>query len=81
MRHAKKSELEQVDLIEYWLYFARPHLRFSDALFCPIAALRKQLHSMAMRLFSRLALEQNSLAIKPANMTVRSIKDTYFLCM
>jgi hypothetical protein len=28
---------------------------------------------MAMRLFSRLALEQNSLAIKPTNMTARSI--------
>ena len=25
-----------------YLYFARPHLRFSDALFCPVAALRKQ---------------------------------------
>ena len=55
------------------LYFARPHLRFSGALFCPIAALRKQLHSLAMRLFSCLAIEQNSLAIKAANMTARSI--------
>ncbi|MBL6985752.1 MAG: hypothetical protein ISR72_01705 [Methylobacter sp.] len=39
----------------------------------PIAALLKQFHSLAMRLFQRLAIDKNQLAIISSTVTVRSI--------
>ncbi|PKM12978.1 MAG: hypothetical protein CVV13_03250 [Gammaproteobacteria bacterium HGW-Gammaproteobacteria-3] len=54
-------------------YFARPHLRFSNVLFCPIAALRKQLHSSLVLSFRALLSNKLAYVIKAANMTARSI--------
>ena len=51
-----------VDIIESGqIYFARPHFRLSDALFCPIAALRKHLHSLLCACFR--ALLSNKIAL------------------
>ena len=43
------------------IYFARSHFRLSDALFCPVAALRKQLHSLLCACFR--ALLPNKIAL------------------